>query len=172
MADSNLTAERLRELFSYDPDTGLFTRLHAAGTVKAGHIANYIAASGYVVIRINTHRFKAHRLAWLYTYGRWPLDQIDHINGIGSDNRISNLRECNHSENAQNMRLRKTSKSGFLGVNFHKLHGKWQSVICVNQKVMHLGYFQSAELAHDAYVEAKSRLHTFQPTIIATPTNP
>ena len=167
MADSNLTAERLRELLSYDPETGIFTwRMHF-GRVKSGTVAGCLTR-GYIAVRVNKRMMFAHRLAWLHAYGRWPIGDIDHINGVRNDNRLVNLRECNRSENKQNSNAHKDNKSGFMGVSKIKGADRWRSEICVNRKNRHLGSFKSPELAYAAYLEAKASLHAFQPTIRAT----
>lgn len=161
-----LTAERLRELFSYDPETGNFTRLVTSGLrSKKGTIAGCIDLTGYVRYSIDYGRYHGHRLVWLYVHGSWPKDQIDHINGIRHDNRLCNLRECTSAQNAQNMPVRSDNTSGFVGAHYFSANNNWQAGIRVNGKKYHIGVFKTAEEAHAAYVEAKARLHTFQPTI-------
>lgn len=163
-----LTAERLRELFSYNPETGLFTRLvQTSSNAKVGSVAGSLN-KGYILLWVDKMRFFGHRLAWLYVYGRFPSAQLDHINGIGHDNRIVNLRECIHYENLQNLPSRKHSTSGFVGASFHKQTGKWQSKIRLNGKHIYLGLFTSPEDAHNAYVVAKAKYHQFQPTTRVT----
>lgn len=164
MNDSKLTVERLRELLHYDPDTGIFTwveRVSRRGPI--GHIAGSKTMFGYCNITINFTHFMAHRLAWLYVHGEWPKHYIDHINGDRFDNRFCNLREATRSENGQNRCLSKNSTSGFMGVTFCPVGGNWVSHICINKKLKHLGYFDTPELAHEAYKQAKAELHTFNP---------
>lgn len=115
-----LTAERLRELLSYDPETGIFRRVATRRQVKSGDIAGSDDGKGYWRIRVNGEKHRAHRLAWLYVNGAWPIDQLDHINGDKLDNRICNLREATNSENQQNRSLPKSNTSGRLGVHFDK----------------------------------------------------
>ena len=155
---------RLRELFSYDPDTGIFTRRTSGGGAKAGSVAGHAAYDGYVYIQADGKRYSAHRLAWLFVHGRWPAEQTDHINGIRSDNRIANLREASNTENQQN-RHRAPTKNvscGLLGASWHKGGKCWQSRITMHGKKIHLGNFGTAEEAHAAYLKAKVRLHPFQ----------
>lgn len=165
MAVSSLTAERLRKLFSYDPETGLFTRIANISGAKVGTISGYTSAKGYDLIRVDNYLYRSHRLAWLYAYGSWPESQVDHINGIKNDNRLSNLRCCTNAQNLQNQRKKANNTSGFIGVSFRKTINKFRATIGINGKYSHLGYFDTPEEAHAAYVEAKARLHTFQPTI-------
>ena len=91
-----LTAERLRERLHYDAGTGVFTRRVGSGHARTGEMAGSVHSTGYVRISIDGGKYTAHCLAWLYVHGVWPPDQIDHINGNRSDNRIANLRERRH----------------------------------------------------------------------------
>lgn len=84
---------------------------------------------------------------------------VDHINGNTLDNRKSNLRICTISENLRNLKLRKTNKSGYKGVNYHKHQKKWASRICINRKRIHLGYFTNEVDAAKAYDEASKKYH-------------
>lgn len=155
--------DRLKELLSYDPESGEFTRTVDQGRQRAGCIAGSIdPINGYIRIGIDKVCHKAHRLAWLYMTGQWPPDVIDHINGDRSDNRFSNLRLAVVSENNQNVQAaRKDSRSGYRGVSWLKARGKWRATINVDGKQHHLGYFDSPESASEAYLTAKSELHQF-----------
>lgn len=160
MTKPDLTAERLRELLHYDPETGVFTwRVSGRGPAKAGSIAGTIKPKGYRVIWIGGN-YKAHRLAWLYVHGHWPKDQIDHINHVKDDNRIANLREVTNGQNMQNRTHQRNSPSGFKGVLGRTKSGRWPAKIASNGKQIWLGTFDSAELAYAAYCEAAARLHT------------
>lgn len=166
MAAQNLTAERLRELLSYDQTTGLFTwNVRRNNFVKAGSVAGTVGTGGYIYIRIDLSPFMAHRLAWFYSHGEWPEHHIDHINGCPSDNRLSNIRPCSRLENMQNLSKYKNNKTGLSGAYLDKKRGCFTSTITHQGKQTFLGCFKSAELAHAAYVEAKARLHTFNPTV-------
>lgn len=154
MDKQSLTQERLKELLQYDQETGHFVRVsksskYSNNTVgkRAGGIEKH---SGYVVIRVDGHLYKGHRLAWLYVYGKFPEHTIDHINGIKHDNRISNLRDVEHSVNCKN---RTTAK----GYTWHKRIGKWQAQIMVNYQKICLGYFDTEAEARDAYLKERQR---------------
>jgi hypothetical protein len=156
--EQGLSADRIRDLLYYDPDTGTFVRRESRGGMRKGSNAGCIGANGYLRVRVDGKNYLCHRLAWLYVFGRWPVDQIDHINGIRSDNRIVNLRECSNAENHKNRRANKNG-NGTLGASWHKNMGKWQSQIGVNGKKIYLGYFDTKEEAHTAYLEAKKQFH-------------
>lgn len=102
----NLTHERLLELVSYDANTGLFTSKVSRPPCKVGKILGSKHAAGYVELRLDYKSYLAHRLAWFYTHGTWPVSEIDHINQDRTDNRLSNLRDVNRSENNRNSRTR------------------------------------------------------------------
>lgn len=159
----NLTAERVRELFTYDPATGLFTRrVSRRATAKAGDIAGYVKPSGYRSIWIGAN-YMAHRLAWLYVYGKWPAGQIDHINRVRDDNRIANLRIVTHGQNMENRKVQRNNTSGYTGVYPDRGGRRWQARISSNGRWLYLGYFKTPELAHAAYCAAVARLHTHNP---------
>jgi HNH endonuclease/AP2 domain len=160
MATRNLTPERLREILHYDPATGLFTwRVCRHHRTKIGAIAGCIT-NGYGIIVLDGSIYKMHRLAWAYTYGHWPKNDIDHIDGNGTNNRLLNLRDATRSMNCQNQkRAQKNNKTGLLGVRFRRDNGRYSAQIGVDGKPRYLGLFDTAEAAHAAYIEAKRRLH-------------
>lgn len=155
-----LTAERLRELLDYDPDTGVFTWLICANNngAIAGSRAGALHSEGYFYIGIGGKRYFAHRLAWLYMTGKWPEHDIDHRDGNRSRNVYSNLRSVTRSVNLQNQRQgRSNNSTGRLGVT--RKDGGFAAQISVNGKHVSLGTHATVELASAAYVEAKRRLH-------------
>ena len=148
---NELTAEYLRSILHYDPATGIFTRkVRTSNSVKVGDVAGCPEGGGYLQIKLQSRKYKAHRLAWLYVYGSWPKDQLDHINRNRSDNRISNLREATNKQNNQNRSKSSNNTSGHPGVSWHKRDSKWQATIKHNQKQTHLGYFSTLEEAISA----------------------
>lgn len=157
-----LTQARLHQLLEYCPETGNFTWLCSRPRMKAGSIAGGVASHGYVRIRIDGIRYRAHRLVWLYVFGEFPKQDIDHINGVRDDNRISNLRACTRAENNQNAAPRCDNTTGYPGIQ-PAPNGRWRARIRLQNKRICLGYFDTREQAVDAYLAAKSKLHTFQP---------
>lgn len=159
-----ITQARLKEILCYIPETGVFIWLESlSNRVTAGAIAGSINSNDYSQIKIDGRNYKAHRLAFLFMTGRFPQDQVDHIDGDRANNRWSNLRECTPAENQQNRISRPDCSSKFVGVTFHKAKGKWQAYIQVDGKRKHLSYFTTESDAHAAYLAAKADLHTFNP---------
>ncbi len=162
MTRGDLTAEHLRDLLSYDADTGHFVwKVTVAQGVKAGRVAGSTSVWGYRTIQVLGRSYRAHRLAWLYVYGEWPSAYIDHINGNRSDNRIANLRDVPRNVNAQNQRRpQKNNKCGLLGVSWHSQARKWVAQIqrpSGGKKC--LGLFETPEAAHEAYLATKRQMH-------------
>ena len=152
-----MNQERLKSLLDYNPETGKFIwRVSKRRGVKAGSEAGNINSNGkYRCIGIDGKKYSAHRLAWLWYYGRWPEDQIDHINHNPDDNRIENLREVSNQENQRNRRLSRNNTSGRVGVHWHKMEEKWRASIKSNGKNIFLGRFKEKEDAIKAREEAE-----------------
>ena len=157
------TAERVKELLDYDPDTGVFTwRVKRGGAVAPGDTAGTKDSRGYVQIGVDRTLYLAHRLAWLYTYGCWPKDALDHINRVRTDNRIANLRPATHALNSQNASVPRNNRSGVTGVWRNKRLNKWQAYIRTNGQQIHLGLFNEFDAAVKARREAERRYHPFK----------
>lgn len=153
-----LTQEMLKNNLHYDPATGIFTRLTSCSNrVKVGDVAGSLRRDGYTCITVNKKSYQTHRLAWLYVYGELPTDDIDHINQIKNDNRISNLRYVSHAENLKNASRRNDNTSGFTGVCWDKAICKWRAQIRINRKLVHLGMFNDKFEAICARMSANSK---------------
>lgn len=163
-----ISKETLDRHFSYDPETGLFTRIFKpCNRVKVGDVATCQSDEGYVHFRIDGVLYTAHRMAWLTMTGEWPAGQIDHINGDRADNRFCNLRHVTNGENQQNRRARRKDHSGsaFMGVGLFTQgkKPKWRARIQINKKCISLGHFDTEMEAAQAYQKAKAMLHPFAP---------
>lgn len=162
-----LTQAEVREMFSYDSNTGYLIRkkwVHGCRENIVGNMAGGLNARGYLRISIRKKRYYSHRLVWLYVHGALPEHDLDHINGNKSDNRIDNLRYCTQAENQQNRTgLQKNNTSGHPGVYWYDPNHKWSGKICIKRKIIHLGYFDTIEEAIAARKAAKKIYHQFNP---------
>jgi len=155
--NTDLTAERLREILHYDPTTGIFIWLEKTCLkVVVGKEAG-VHKRGYLYIGLFGKRYLGHRLAWLYMEGEWPSLNIDHKDGDPSNNRWKNLRAANQSQNIANSRLR-TGKALLKGVR-KTPSGTFQARIICDGRERHLGSYKTEEKAHLAYVHAARILH-------------
>lgn len=149
-----LTAKRLKEVLYYNPNTGLFIwRISRGRKVMAGQVAGS-KFEEYIRIKVDGKNYLAHRLAWLYVNGDWPVNLIDHKNMLGSDNRINNLREASSSQNTANSKSKRATLKGA----YRSPYGRWISILRCNNKQFYLGSFDSEIKAHNAYAFA-AKLH-------------
>lgn len=158
MKAPNLTAERLREVLHYDPETGVFTRRLACKGRHAGTVAGGKRGLGYASITIDGEAHYAHRLAILYVTGAWPAVHVDHVNGKRSDNRIANLRDATVSQNHANKAKSADKTSPYKGVHWSRERCKWVAQIKKDGRGITLGRFDCAEDARDAYLVAARRI--------------
>ena len=151
--------EKLLEILTYDPDTGIFTWATPRPKVKVGQRAGYLHHKGYIYLEVDGKHCSAHRLAWYYMTGEIPQKQVDHINRDKADNRFCNLRLADHGQNRANSKH--ANKNGYKGVSFKPwLKDKpYQAQITFKKKVHYLGIYPTAEEAHEAYRDASDRLH-------------
>ena len=153
----------------YDPEVGeFFPRRKRRGRVPSKLGLGDVNYDGYIRINVLGRRYYAHRLAWFYVHGVWPSEQMDHINGNRSDNRIENLREATQSGNGQNKKMQRNNTSGCIGVTWNRRKKKWQAQINADGRRNYLGYFDIFDDAVAARKEAKLTLHTFAPKERAT----
>lgn len=154
-----MSLNRVREFLSYDPITGEFRWLQNRYRVKAGDLAGTLGSHGYLQIKCDGALYLAHRLAWYLMTGRMPENQIDHDNGVKTDNRWLNLRKATNSQNGANTGIRKNNASGFKGVSYFAQTGKWHAQIMLDKKRYHLGYFDTPEEAAVAYKQRAEQHH-------------
>lgn len=157
----SLTQDRLKELLTYSPETGLFYWVQDRAGRKAGQLAGCFK-NNYVMISVDGSAYRAHHLAWLYMTGKWPALFTDHRDTNKHNNAWSNLREATKSQNQANVGLIKSNKSGLKGVSQYRAgasYGKpWQATIAKDGKSRHLGHFGTKEEAHQAYIAAAQTL--------------
>ena len=159
-----LTQDRLMEVMDCDPEIGEFTWRLQPGSRSdlVGKRAGYNGPKGYRSIWIDGEGYLVHRLIWLYVHGKFPPDQIDHINMKRSDNRIENLREATPQQNMRNKKAERNSKYGvgLKGAQWNHRDKRWVAQAALdNGKTTHLGTFHTEEEAHEAYCEAAKKCH-------------
>lgn len=173
-----ITADVVREILEYDPETGRIswktrsvewfrgtvgrTPEHACNHWNARHVGKSPGSTdtwGHIQIRLFGRLYAAHRLVWLHVTGKWPDDQIDHIDGNPANNAFSNLRLATNAQNSRNKRLSKSNSSGVKGVYWAKDRRKWGAAIRVNYRRIHLGFYEKIEDAEAAYAKASMQHH-------------
>lgn len=153
-----LTVNQLREVLSYNPNTGLFFWLkRTARRTQVGELAGYLT-NGYIRIKLYGIVYQAHQLAWLHYYGEWAGSDIDHKDTIRSHNWITNLRRATASQNIANSNLSLANSTGFKGVDYHSITGKYRARLTINRKQLHLGEFDTREEAAAAYKKAAKEM--------------
>jgi hypothetical protein len=149
---SPLTHAELLSLVRYEPETGHFASIAPRGGIRTGKpLGNVDVTTGYRRLCIRRRRYFAHRLAFFYMTGRWPVFYIDHKNQFTDDNRWENLREATSSQNQAN---RRKPGSGLKGASWNRFRNKWKSSIKIKNRNHFLGHFLDEQSAHEAYVRA------------------
>jgi|TARA_R100000479_G_scaffold138849_1_gene75023 hypothetical protein len=150
--------EELQKVLSYDPETGVFTRLASRRADCIGRVAGSIDSGGYRQIAVCGDKYLAHRLAWLFGTGEDPGDStVDHVNRDKQDNRIENLRLATRNQQQANRELQANNTSGFRGVFWNKDRNKWLAKIRLNGKPRYLGLYATREEASKAYQKAAAK---------------
>lgn len=162
MSDTDsLTYEDAKSLLSYDKQTGVVRwRSFVNNACRDTLVAGSSAGHKYVRVRVRGRQYYAHRLAFLLVTGEWPNGFVDHIDGNKLNNSWSNLRDVSQVVNQQNIKARPAKSSDLpLGVYLPKDKRRYKAQIRVNGKRISIGYFDTAEQAGAAYLDAKRRLH-------------
>lgn len=154
-----LTAERLRELVSYDADTGIMRWIARGKGRRVGDAVGARNSKGALVTKINQTILYVHRLAWLYMTGEWPAVLVDHINGDPADNRWCNLRAADYIQNGHNRKRHRNNTSGFKNVAWDKKNSRWEVILWKDGKNHRIGRFLDKADAIAASREAMRRLH-------------
>lgn len=161
MANPNITAERIREIVSYDPDTGVFVWRVKRNKCPVGKRVGFPRNKGdYWKARIDYQVVYLHRVAWLYMTGTWPTLMIDHVDGDKGNNSWSNLREVTQKQNQENRTKQTKSKSGIRGVDWSAREKKFRARITHNRMAIHLGWFHTLNEAINARDQAEIGIYT------------
>lgn len=153
------SAALLAELFTFDPSTGVVRRRVARGGRSVGVPVGRKGSDGYLRVGVNKRTTLVHRIAWCLHHGRWPGGVIDHINGIVGDNRIVNLREVTQQQNLLNQHVLRPSKLGIAGASAMpsgRFRARLNLTVDGKRRLIHLGVFNTAEEAGQAYQQAKA----------------
>lgn len=150
----------IKDFLKYDPITGIFSWVkYRCQTAYPGVKVQCKDRKGYILVGWNRINYRAHRLAWWFVYGVMPTAQIDHINGIRSDNRISNLRLASDFEQNHNRKKPITNTSGVKGISWSKSHASWVARVAYKGKRYQIGYFTDIGKAEKALCELRETLH-------------
>jgi hypothetical protein len=144
----DLSAERVRALFDYDPADG---RLHRKDLSRRDRRAT---AKGYFTITIDNRVYQEHRVVWLWHYGEWPSAYIDHVDKNPSNCKIENLRIALPYQNNGNSKISTRNKTGIKGVTTKKGSDRFRAQISINNKSKHIGIYDTKEEAAQAYARA------------------
>lgn len=155
-----ISQERLKQLLAYDQETGEFTWIARPGkrAELVGRVAGSPSSQGYVLISVENRTYKAHRLAFLYMTGEWPVHAVDHINSIKNDNRFANLRQATKAQNEMAKGPRSNNTSGVTGVYWSRCAQKWQAHIKRDGRIKYLGIFSDLAAARAARRAAEIEL--------------
>ena len=153
-----ITQEKVRDLFVYDPSTGILTNRIGRRKAIKGSVAGGINGNGYLTVKIYNKTYRVHRIIFLYNHGYLPK-YVDHADGIKTNNKISNLRDCSSSENNSNRKTPKSNKSGCKGIFWNNSSGMWSTRISINKKLMYFGDFSDKEVAEQVLRIERMRLH-------------
>ena len=149
--EAALPSERLRELLSYNPETGdIRWRVRRNGSRGVGLVAGSHSKDGYIRIEIENRSFLAHRIAWALHHGRWPAAYLDHIDSKRDNNAIHNLREATATENRRYRASR--NSTGFRGVS--RSGKRFLASITVDGRTIRLGTYRLPEVAAEVYAQA------------------
>lgn len=153
------TVERIRELFNYDPETGIFTtkKSRKCGQGEAGRTVGAKDARGHLFARVDGKHFKLHRLAWVYMTGEWPANMIDHKDRVGDNNAWSNLRECTNGENQMNKGPHVNNRLGVKNVSQMK-NGDFKATVQAYGNV-HAQVFKDLDEASEWAKQKREELH-------------
>jgi hypothetical protein len=155
-----LTAKQARKLLVYNKKLGVLFWKSSRGSVKAGTVAGtkYVRKHNYV--RVLGTLYKTHRVIWLIVHGKWPSKDLDHMNGLGGNNELINLREATKVENGRNQKVSTRNTSGYTGVAYCKTNLRWRAYIAIARKQISLGHYKTRKEAIKARIEGENSYYS------------
>ncbi len=154
-----ISQQELKNILSYDPEMGQFTWINPSNKRMTGKRAGSVNSAGRRHIKIGSKYYKEHRLAWLYVHGYMPVEDIDHIDRNPLNNRIHNLRRATKTQNCYNREKPNRGRNPAKGVCLEPRSGNWVSYGSYQKKRIHIGTFESMELAALVSSEFREKYH-------------
>lgn len=163
----DLTCDEVRKLFTYDKKEGLLRWRNPSGRygrIPAGAIAGSTTnKEGYRYVTINGKLYRGSRIIWLLVTGEWPAAQVDHKDKNTGNDKWKNLRLATGSQNKANCGKYKTKNGGDLPKGVQAVQKRrsvrYRAIATKDGMREHLGYFDTPEQAHEAYLKRSSELH-------------
>lgn len=168
-AQRHIPPSYIRECFDVDQLGILVWKVRPASHFKnphnfvhqrfAGLRAGRINIHGYYMVSL-THEGRVykvlnHRIVWLLTHGDWPVQYIDHINRVRTDNSPANLRDVSHEVNMSNA----CRGPGVLAAGAYRSKGgAYRSQVQFGGRIHYIGTFATSEEAHEAFVAKRAEL--------------
>lgn len=153
-----ITQEFLRKRFDYNPITGeIIYRYRTGPLAKEGQVAGTVTKNGYLSIQVLKKRIYVHRLIWIYMTGDIPNEDVDHIDGVRTNNQWSNLRLASRQQNMFNKPGK--SSSGIKGVYFVPKTSRWVAELRIDRKRVYQEYFATLDAAAQGIRINRIRLH-------------
>lgn len=155
---NTLTEQTIQDKFNYNSATGILSNAYNGKVYTANN-------KGYINVTCNNKSYTAQRVAWELFYGVEPQGDIDHINSIRDDNRITNLRDVTHRENMKNVFLPYKDEDGNKHeyIKFNKLSNMFKVAITINATLIYSHYYETlleAEAAVEAATNYLNDMHT------------
>lgn len=154
---SDITQALVKEYLDYDPQTGelIWIKKPSKRANLRTRAGSLVSTTGYRSIALFGKSYPEHHVVWLWYHGYWPKQQLDHIDHIRNNNRISNLREVTVGENARNRTRRQNTRTDEAGIWFNRISKRYVAEITKDGKKVYQASFVDIE---DAITARKAKL--------------